>query len=61
MLPKALANVVVVLVSVVWAVNFAAPLFVANYTADPQLNLVFMTIVGGALALKSREKPGGDQ
>lgn len=54
MIPAGLANFVVVLVSVVWLANFVAPFLVPGYTSDPQLNLVFMSIVGGALALSRR-------
>lgn len=51
MLPARLANAIIILVCVVWAINFLAPFVVTGYTADQQLNLVFMSIVGGALAL----------
>lgn len=56
MIPPALATGIVVLVTVVWMANFLAPLLISSYTADPQLNLVFMSIVGGALALRGRKK-----
>lgn len=52
-IPAALANVIVVLVTLVWAGNFAAGLFLPDYRSDPSLNFVFMTIVGGALALRA--------
>lgn len=52
-IPAALANAIIVLVTLVWAGNFAAGLFVPDYRSDPSLNFVFMTIVGGALALRS--------
>lgn len=52
MLSPAVANSVIVLVSLVWLANFVAPLLVAGYSSDPQLNLVFMSVVGGALALR---------
>lgn len=51
-MPKALANSIVILVSIVWAANFVASVFLPNYQTDSTLNFVFMTIVGGALALK---------
>lgn len=53
MLSPVVANSVIVLVSLVWLVNFAAPFVVADYSSDPQLNLVFMSVVGGALALRN--------
>lgn len=59
MLSPAVANSVIVLVSLVWLANLIAPLFVASYSGDPQLNLVFMSVVGGALAL--REHPHDDR
>lgn len=52
MIPKGLANAIVVLVSLVWAGNFAASVLVTGYETDPTINFVFMTIVGGALALR---------
>lgn len=51
-MPKTLANSIVVLVSIVWAANFVASVLLPGYTTDSTLNFVFMTIVGGALALK---------
>lgn len=52
MIPKGLANAIVVLVSLVWAANFTASVFVPGYQTDSTINFVFMTIVGGALALR---------
>lgn len=52
MIPKGLANAIVVLVSLVWAANFAASVFIPDYQTDSTINFVFMTIVGGALALR---------
>lgn len=57
MIPRPLANAIVILVSLVWASNFVASIFIHNYSPDNTLNFVFMTIVGGALALKR----GGEQ
>lgn len=51
-LPPILANAVVALVSLVWAGNFVAGVLLPTYRGDPALNFVFMTIVGGALALR---------
>lgn len=51
-MPKALANSIVILVSIVWAGNFVASVLIPGYQTDSTLNFVFMTIVGGALALK---------
>lgn len=52
-LPAPLANAIVILVSLVWAGNFLASVFLPDYRGDSALNFVFMTIVGGALALRS--------
>lgn len=60
MLPPALAHGIVVLVSLVWFANFLGPLVFPEYVADPQLNVVFMSIVGGALAL-SRKRGSDDE
>lgn len=55
-LPKPLAHAIIGLVSVVWAVNFAAQFFVTDYRSDPLIHGIFMGIIGGALAL-SRKSP----
>lgn len=52
MIPKGLANAIVVLVSLVWAGNFVASVWLTDYQTDSTINFVFMTIVGGALALR---------
>lgn len=58
-LPPALANAIVVLVSLVWAGNFLASVFLPSYEPDSTLNFVFMTIVGGALALRGSAEGSG--
>lgn len=59
MLPKSLATVIIIVVTVVWAVNFAAQFVVAEYSPDVAINGIFMAIVGGALALSRRDKADG--
>lgn len=54
MLPAWLATVIILVVTVVWLVNFAAGLLIPGY-ANNEINLAFLSLVGGALALK---KPG---
>jgi hypothetical protein len=54
-IPAPLAIAIVVLVSLVWAGNFLASVFLPGYHPDSTLNFVFMTIVGGALALGGGE------
>jgi len=56
-IPPKLANVIIVVVTVIWAANFILQFVVQDYKPDITLNGVFMAIVGGALAL-SRKKPG---
>jgi hypothetical protein len=56
--PK-IANAVIIVVTTVWVSSFVMSAFVPAYRADPQINLIFMGIVGGSLALKER-KPKAD-
>jgi hypothetical protein len=51
--PK-LANLVIVIVTCVWVVSFGVSLISATYKPDPQINVIFMAIVGGAMALKAK-------
>lgn len=55
MISKPLATAIIIIVTVVWAVNFAAQFFVTDYDPDVSINGIFMAIVGGALALS---RPG---
>jgi hypothetical protein len=57
--PK-LANAVIVVVTVVWVASFVISIIVPQYRADPQINVIFMGIVGGSLALKSRKPTQND-
>lgn len=56
--PK-IANAVIIVVTVVWVCSFIISVIKPEYRADPQINVIFMGIVGGSLALKSR-KPSPD-
>lgn len=58
-IPAPLANAIVILVSLVWAGNFVASVLLPTYRGDSALNFVFMTIVGGALALRGSADGGG--
>jgi hypothetical protein len=58
LIPRPLAYGIMGLVTLVWAVNFAAQFFVEGYSSDPLVHGVFMTIVGGAMAL-AKKGPGG--
>jgi hypothetical protein len=41
-----LRTAIILIVAIVWAVNFTAPIFVKGYTPAPELNVAFMAIVG---------------
>lgn len=58
MIPRPLATAIIVVVTIVWAANFAAQFVVADYSPDVAINGIFMAVVGGALALSRRN--GGD-
>lgn len=59
MISPKIANAVIVVVTIVWVCSFVISVVVPAYRADPQINVIFMGIVGGSLALKSR-KPKTD-
>ena len=52
MLSPRMTDIIIVLVSFIWAVNFFAGLILPNYEADQMINTIFMAIVGGAIAFK---------
>lgn len=52
-------NIIIGVVTTVWAVNFVAGLVVADYEADPTIHAVFMSIVGGLFALGARSERNG--
>lgn len=54
MISPKLANLVIVVVTCVWVVSFGASLVSGSYRPDPQINVIFMAIVGGAMALKAK-------
>lgn len=54
MISAALANVVIVIVTAVWVTSFAVAMISVNYEPDPQINVIFMAVVGGAMALKAK-------
>lgn len=41
---------VILVITVVWAFNFAAGVMIANYKAPPEINSIFMGTVGALLA-----------
>jgi hypothetical protein len=56
----ALANLIIVIVTAVWVTSFVVALMSTTYKPDPQINVIFMAVVGGAMALKAR-KPAGTE
>lgn len=59
MISPKIANGVIIVVTVVWVASFVISIVLPQYRADPQINVIFMGLVGGSLALKSR-KPKPD-
>lgn len=55
MIPKPVATAIIIIVTLVWAVNFAAQFVIEDYSPDVAINGIFMALVGGALALSRRE------
>ena len=47
-------NVIIAVVTTVWAVNFAAGLALPGYQPDQAINAIFMAIVGGLFAIGAR-------
>lgn len=60
MISPRIASAVIVVVTVVWVCSFVVSMVVPQYRADPQINVIFMGIVGGSLALKSRKTKTDD-
>ena len=60
MLPKPLATAIIVIVTIVWAINFGAQFIVTDYSPDVAINGIFMAVVGGALALSRRDNKNGE-
>lgn len=58
MIPKPVASAIIVLVTIIWAANFVAPIVLPEYKPDVTINGIFMGIVGAAFAFgrKGTEK-----
>lgn len=52
-----LVKVVTMIVTLVWAANFIAPLWNSDYKPIPELNAAFMTVVGGLILAGRRNQP----
>ena len=46
------STAVIIIVAVVWAINFTAPVFIPGYKPSPELNVAFMAVVATTLAAK---------
>jgi hypothetical protein len=60
LLPRRLASAIVVVVSIVWVVNFGAQFFIPTYHPDISINGIFMAVVGGGLMLARKGKGAGN-
>lgn len=49
-----LRSAVIVLVALVWAANFTAPIFNTQYHPDPALNVAFMAVIGALTTLPTK-------
>lgn len=52
MVSDRIANAIIVVATIVWAVNFGAPFVLHDYAPSETINAIFMAIVGGVFALK---------
>lgn len=53
------ANVIIGVVTAIWAGNIVAGMFeINNYQPSESINGIFMTIVGGAFILRARARGG---
>lgn len=57
MLSPRMTAIVITVVTVIWATNFAAGVIMKTYEADQMINTIFMAIVGGAIALRRKDDP----
>lgn len=61
MIDTKLKNVIISVVTSVWAINFVAGLVVPHYQPDQAINAIFMGIVGGLFALGARGPKDDDK
>lgn len=62
MISPRIANAVIVIVTLVWVCSFVLSIVLPEYRQDPQIHVIFMALVGGSLALKSkRPNPNDNQ
>lgn len=51
----------VILVALVWAINFTAPVFVEGFKPVPELNVAFMAIVGVLVASYNKDAEAAEK
>lgn len=56
-----LLKAVIAVITLVWAANFAAPLWNPEYKPSPELNAAFMTVVGGIILARSHKTEREDE
>ncbi len=56
-----LRGAVIGIVTLVWAMNFTAPIFVNEYKPSPELNVAFMAIIGLLTASQRLDKQRGGE
>lgn len=54
MIPKILLNIIIILVSVIFAANYVLQFVVPDYKSDPAIIGVFGAVAGAAFALSMR-------
>ena len=54
MISEKTRTIVIYTVLTVWAINFFAPFVFKDYQPSEMINGIFMTIVGGALMIRSK-------
>jgi hypothetical protein len=54
MVSPRIATGILVTVTAVWVVSFVLSIVLPSFRPDPQINLIFMALVGGSLTLKRR-------
>jgi hypothetical protein len=60
LLPPRLAWAIISVVTLVWVINFGLQFVVHDYHPDAAIDGVFLTVVGGAIALGRKGKPKDD-
>lgn len=61
MITSRIVDGIIITITVVWVCSFVLSILRPEYRADPQINLIFMSIVGGSVALKFRKSKTDDR